>query len=236
MQLLLLLLLSGCGGSSPVGLSTALPGLNVARAALDGGSPEIALRISARIVTENPNDVDALVIEGDAFAGIDDRVRAEAAYRRAIALAPESVGARMGLGRLQLAMSPVAAEAVFLDVLARDPRNAKALNDLGIARDLQGRHADAQSAYRQALGVAPEMQAVVINLALSLALSGHTRDGELLLRPLASSPQVRHNLAAVTAMGGDRHTAQTLLSPDLTGPQTQDALQYDGGLSPKAPE
>ena len=34
-----------------------------------------------------------------------------------------------------------------------------ALNDLGIARDLQGRHTDAQTAYREALGVNPDMAA-----------------------------------------------------------------------------
>ena len=49
-----------------------------------------------------------------------------------------------------------------------------ALNDLGIARDLQGRHTDAQTAYRSALGVDPDMRAAQVNLALSLAMSGQS--------------------------------------------------------------
>ena len=50
-----------------------------------------------------------------------------------------------------------------------------ALNDLGIARDLQGRHTDAQMAYRQALGISPEMSAAQVNLALSLAMGGQSQ-------------------------------------------------------------
>lgn len=229
--------LAGCSrDASPPGLSASRPGLNVARAALDGGAANVALNVASGIITEKPGDADAFVVQGDAYAALDRRPEAEAAYRHALALAPQSADARMGLGRLALATSPAVAEALFLDVLGRDPNNAKALNDIGIARDLQGRHADAQTAYRQALGLAPEMQAAVVNLALSLALSGRAAEGASLLRPLASSPRIRHDLAAISAMGGDRGTAATLLAPDVTGPQLQETLRFYGDLAPSKSE
>ena len=100
----------------------------------------------------------------------------------------------------------------------------------------KGRHADAQTAYRQALGVAPEMQAALVNLALSLALSGRSSEATALLRPLASSPRVRQNRAAVAAMGGDRGAAATLLAPDLAGAQLQETVRFYGDLAPRQAE
>ena len=201
--------LAACSNNGAGTLSTAPPGLNVARAALDGGAPEVALRIATAAVAAKPDDLDALIVQADADAALDMRPEADTAYRRVLALKPDSVEARMGLGRLSLADNPAAAEAMFLDVLARDPRNAKALNDLGIARDLQGRHTDAQAAYRQALGIVPEMQAATTNLALSLALSRRAEDGGPTPAPLP--PRPRPSRATVA----ERNSAPKPLVPDI---------------------
>ncbi len=114
-----------------------------------------------------------------------------------------------------------------------------ALNDLGIARDLQGRHTDAQTAYRSALGVDPDMRAAQVNLALSLAMSGQSRDAVQLLRPLASkpdaSPQVRHDMAAVLAMSGSRTEAEQILSKDLPPEQVKQAMDaFDSAAAAKS--
>jgi len=152
---------------------------------------------------------------------------------------PASVSAQIGLGRIRLASDPVAAEAAFLGALSQDPRNGVALNDLGIARDLQGRHTDAQTAYRSALGVDPDMRAAQVNLALSLAMSGQSRDAVQLLRPLASkpdaSPQVRHDMAAVLAMSGSRTEAEQILSKDLPPEQVKQAMDaFDSAAAAKS--
>jgi cytochrome c-type biogenesis protein CcmH/NrfG len=97
-------------------------------------------------------------------------------YSEALRLDPKSVLARIGLGRLRLAGDPTAAETLFLEALQRQPHNAVALNDLGIARDLLGRHQDAQTAYRQAIGLEASMSGAEVNLALSLAMSGRADD------------------------------------------------------------
>ncbi len=142
---------------------------------------------------------------------------------------PASVDAHVGLGRVRLASDPTAAEALFLEALQRQPRNAVALNDLGIARDLQGRHDDAQAAYRQALAANPDMSAAQVNLALSLAMSGRSRDAVQLLRPMASNPgasrQLRHDLAAVLTMAGDKTGAERILSADLSPEEVRQALE-----------
>lgn len=142
----------------------------MARAALTANAPEIALRISSDSLQRMPEDPAALLIHADALSMLDRTAEAAADYRHALALEPGLPAAQLGLGRLILETDPAGAEALFLAVLSQQPRNAQALNDLGICQDLQGRHTEAQQSYRHALGVDPAMQAAADNLAKSLAL------------------------------------------------------------------
>jgi Flp pilus assembly protein TadD len=222
-----LLLIAACTqGGEPESLGNS--GLGVADAALRGGSAEIALQVTGNILAKSPNNTQALVIQGEALTELGRLPEAEASFNAALADNRRSIRALVGLGRVKLASDPRAAEALFLEALQREPRNAVAFNDLGIARDLQGRHADAQSAYRQALAVDSEMNGAQVNLALSMAMSGQSGDAIRLLRPLASnpgaSPQVRHDLAAVLVMSGDRTGAEQILSKDLSPPEVKQAL------------
>jgi Flp pilus assembly protein TadD len=126
------------------------------------------------------------------------------------------------LGRVQLPVDPAAAETTFNQVLGQESRNAAALNDLGIARDLLGRHGDAESAYRAALAASPDMSAAQVNLALCLAMRGKGPEAIRLLRPLAedrsATRKVREDYAAVLAMAGERDEAERILSTDF-GPE-----------------
>lgn len=193
-----------------------------------GGSPELALQISTNVLAQYPGNEAALLTQGEALTALGRAAEARTSFEQALAANPSSVGGHIGLGRLLLATDPVAAEGMFLDALQHEPRNAVAFNDLGIARDLQGRHTDAQAAYRQALGVAPDMTAAQVNLALSLAMSGQSSDAVRLMRPLASNPdaskQMRHDLAAVLTMSGDTAGAEHILSQDLPPNEVQQAL------------
>jgi hypothetical protein len=115
--------------------------------------------------------------------------QARAAYRAAVAADPANADAQIGLGRTLVRADPKGAEAAFLAALARQPDNVLALNDLGIARDMMGRHAEAQAAYRQALAVSPDSTDVQTNLGLSLALSGDRTGAVQTLQPVANAPQ-----------------------------------------------
>jgi Flp pilus assembly protein TadD len=233
--LLVLLPLAACGGGRGGEAPTAKPPPNnVSRAALAGGANDLALRLSGEALGRDPNDADALDVQGSALSEMGRSAEAQMAYERLLAINPASAPALLGLGRLLLERDAPSAEVQFLHVLARDPRHPQALNDLGIAQDLQGRHAAAQESYRRALGVAPQMQAAVVNLALSLAISGHAADAVLLLRPIAAIPgastRVKHDFAAAALLSGDRATAEAVLRPDLSAAETDEALTTLDGL------
>ena len=225
----LLLLLAGCTGGAASQLGTGQPGLGVARAALRGGAPRVALQVADGLLSKNPKNIDALIVQGDALTTLGHLDDATKSFTTVLALDPASVQGHVGLGRIRLASNPAAAEALFLEALQRDPRNTIALNDLGIARDLQGHHTAAQRAYSRALGIDPDSHATQVNLALSLAMSGHADRAQRLLQPLASEPgasrKLRHDLAAVLAMGGKQAEARRILSADLSPQEVQQALQ-----------
>ncbi|MBW4022427.1 MAG: tetratricopeptide repeat protein [Proteobacteria bacterium] len=217
--LAILCVLAGCAGGAPVAQT---PGLDIARAALASGSPDIALRITQERLVTAPDDVSALLLQGEADTLLGDRLAAEAAFRRVLILRPGSVDARMGLGRLELVDGPTQAELLFLEVLAERPRDPVALNDLGIAQDLQGHHSQAQTSYRKALGISPNMQAPLVNLALSLALTGQAAEARSLLAPLArsgsASPRLQTDFNLVSQMAGQPPPADGLLAPSAPHP------------------
>jgi Flp pilus assembly protein TadD len=223
--ILFTLLLSACARTPQ---SPSQPGANLAETALRGGSPQVALQLANDVLAREPNNVQVLRVQGDALTALGRLGEAEASFRRLLQLDPASVPARVGLGRCLLARDPAGAEPLFLEASKKDPHNPVALNDLGIARDLQRHHAEAQAAYRQALAADPQMSAAQVNLALSLAMSEQTGEAVNLLRPMAQergAPQkLRQNLAAALAMGGDRKEAEHILAADLTPSEIEQAL------------
>jgi len=225
--LVLLVLLAACGRTA-TDISSLQPGVDVAQAALRGGSPQTALQVAGHVLETDPGNEAALVVQGDALTELGRVNEARISYTKALNRNPLSAGAEIGLGRLDLASDPAGSQRRFLDVLNHDPRNVTALNDLGVARDLMGDHAGAQSAYRKALGINPQDNAAEVNLALSMAMSGSAQDAVQMLRPLAAAPgasqKVRHDLAAALTMAGNRAEAAQILSADLSPAQVQQAL------------
>jgi Flp pilus assembly protein TadD len=114
--------------------------------------------------------------------------------------------AHLALGRILLQTDPAHAEHMFQAALAGTPGNADILNDLGVARDLQGHHAEAQAAYREALSANPTLRSARINLGLSLALSGKGGDALTTVQPIAASSAPtgaeRADVAAISALSG----------------------------------
>jgi Flp pilus assembly protein TadD len=204
------------------------PSLKVAETAMESGNPQVALQICAGWVTREPGNLEAVTCQGDALAALGRREEAEAAFQGAAKTWPDSTQVSMGLGRLRLASDPLAAETLFQRVVDREPTNAAAWNDIGIARDLQGRHAQAQEAYGRALGAVPGMRAAEVNLALSMAMSGRAEEAVQRLRSLAAdpnaSPRLRHDLAAALAMANHPEEAARLLRGDLRPEEIEQAI------------
>lgn len=97
------------------------------------------------------------------------------------------------LGNLELlAGDPARAERLYRDMLRLQPRRAFYTN-LGLARSLLGRHAEAVAAYQKALDLAPDHVAVMLNLADAQLALGHADAARRLYR------QVLQRLAASEA-------------------------------------
>jgi Flp pilus assembly protein TadD len=194
-----------------------------------GGSPQTALQLASNVLSRAPTNEAALVVQGDALTELGRLTEARDSYNHALQSNPASVGAMVGLGRISLVNDPAGAQVLFLHALDRDPRNTKALNDLGVARDLLGDHAGAQQAYRRALGIDPDDSAAQVNMALSMAMSGSADEAVRMLRPMASDPnssrKLRHDLAAALAMAGKQDEATRILSADLSPAEVRQALE-----------
>jgi Flp pilus assembly protein TadD len=209
-------------GRAPLQITTNGPSLQAARDALTEGEAGSSLAIARGILTSQPRNVPALTQAGDAESALGDRLAAQISYKKALALSPRDVHARLGLGKLQIRDDLRGAEASFRAVLADAPHDALALNDLGYVLDLQERHAEAQASYRAALAVDPDRISTRVNLALSMALSGAPEQAEQMLRDLSASAtasrRVRLDFAMAQVMAGhDKDAVQTLgtdLSPD----------------------
>jgi len=235
--LALLLTMNGCGTLISSGTGARAPGLNVAEAALQGGAGQIALQVSDGVLRESPDNVRALEIKGDALTLLGDYDQAGGIFEALLAKDPNSVRAGIGLGRVKLAKDPAAAERLFQQVVQHDPKNVTALNNLGIARDLQGRHTQAQPAYREALAIDPDLESAQVNLALSMAMNGQGPAAIKLLQARASQPgapsKVKHDYAVVLAMAGNRVGAERVLSDDMPPDEARQLIDSATGTHTK---
>ncbi len=230
-----LLALAGCaqtGGKTDVAPQIGPNTLNVADAAIAGGDPNMALSVSQSILKSDPDNTDALVHEGDAYYALDRCPSAIAAFRLALKYDAKSSPAETGLGRCLLRTDPRAAEEAFMAAVRDDPGNADALNDLGIARDLQGHFSEAVEPYEKALLADPSLTATEVNLGLSLALSGHGAEALQYLGPLAAgqeaTPKIREDYAAALIATGRDAQARQVLAVDLPSDKVDEAMN---GLS-----
>src|ERR1700731_642861 len=117
--------------------------LNVADAAIAGNDPAMALQVSQSVLATDPRNIQALYHEAAAYYAVGRCEDAVAAYRLALGIDPKSSQAQTGIGRCLLQHDAAAAEHAFAAAVRDDPGNAVALNDLGIARDLQGNYTGA---------------------------------------------------------------------------------------------
>ena len=151
--------------------SDKMPSVGVGVVALNSGEPAIAASIAAARLQREPGSLPDMLLRGLAEANLGQTEAATADFRTVLDNRPDSVQAALGLARLAMARDPAAAEAYLAPAVLRGNATPAVWNNLGVARDLQGRHADAQDAYRHAIADDPRMQAAQVNLARSLSLT-----------------------------------------------------------------
>ncbi|TPG59759.1 hypothetical protein EAH89_05900 [Roseomonas nepalensis] len=150
--------------------------------------------------------------------------------------APVATGGKLAAGRTALAAGDaIRAESLLNDALREGSKDAITLSLLGVSLDMQGKQAQAQARYREALALDPAHAGARNNLALSLALSGRGSDAVVILEPLAGGTgaggRARHNLAVAYAASGDATRAAGLLAPELGGGATAAADAWRAALA-----
>ena len=221
------LLLGACGGRVDritEGEGTPARGLRVASAAMAGGLPQAALNATESVLSRDPSNVEALLKQAEALTNMGQDAAAGEAYRRVLSREASPTReqlrtARVGVGRADLAAGRgKEAEATYAALAAANPGDPVGYNGLAIALDQQGRHQEAQAAYRKALAIA-DTAATRSNLGLSLAMSGNAADALAILRPVAMQaaaiPRIRHNLAFALELAGQREEAKRALAADM---------------------
>ena len=220
--LILLIGLAGCGAPASQTSTTAstTPNVRLADAAFASGNPTIALQALDNLLASDPNNTDALLRHARADAMLGNKSSAESFYRRALAANPSLTEARIGLGKILLATNAAEAETQFAAVVRADSRNVSALNNLGVARDLQGKHPEAQEAYHKALELQPSLASARQNLGLSLAVSGNPEEGVKMLGSAAQNGgadrKARDNFAVALAMTGRTQEAGKVLQEEMS--------------------
>ena len=205
-------------------ISDAKPGVDIAKVALESGAFATAEHVVEGVLSENPDDVGALLVQAEAFRQAGDVVSAESSIRRAYGLRPRDIRVVTELGKVELAKDAQSAETTFRQALALDPNDQAALTDLGVSLDMQGEHKEAQSVYRKVLSLYGGSQlAVRVDLGLSLALTGDSQEAIEQLRPAAAMPnvnaRVRQDLAAALTLSGDTKEAEAVLGHDMSQEQ-----------------
>jgi Flp pilus assembly protein TadD len=202
--------------------------MNVADAAIASGNPDMALKISQSVLADSPNNLDALYHEAAAYYAVGRCEDAIAAYKVALGIDPRSSDAETGIGRCLLKHNAAGAEQAFDAAVQYNPNNAAALNDLGVARDLQGNYAGATKPYEESLLVQPGVLSTEVNLGLSLALSGDAGDALNYLGPLATgtaaTPKVREDYAIALIAAGRTDEARQVLAIDMTSDQIEQLI------------
>lgn len=127
-------------------------------------APTAGERAAAKIIATD--DADYWFDRGYKLDRGESDEEAARAYRRALAIDPEHVSARINLGRLLHAGRDLAAaEALYCEALERCPNHAVAAFNLGVVLEDRGEVDAAIDSYRRALSADPALPDAHYNLA-----------------------------------------------------------------------
>jgi rhomboid protease GluP len=124
--------------------------------ALSAGNPGAAIAELTTAVRQNPQFAQSYLLLGQAYLGTSQFAQAEAAFRHALALEPDSSQTRSQLG-MSLALQGRTEEAkdVLLELVRHEPNNPQALLSLGVTARMSGNYETALALFRRAAQLAP---------------------------------------------------------------------------------
>ena len=138
--------------------------------------------------------------------------------------------ARRGLGTALIAMGQPDVAITELEKALDIAKDYRIYNSLGVAYDMTGDHASAQTYYQTGLALSPGNLELSNNLGLSLALDGHYDEAIALLEKISSDPNApsryRQNLALAFGLAGNRDKARQVAQQDLDYATAEKNLSY----------
>jgi Flp pilus assembly protein TadD len=182
-------------------------------------SPAAALARYVRALASDPKDFNALIGAGRAALELGDTQAAAGFFARADDVNPRSPLPQAGMGAVSVANGePQAALPYFKRAQQLGASAATIGCDRGLAFDLLGRQADAQTDYRAALA-GPDRDEARRRLALSLAISGDRNDALATLAPLMAQRDAAaaRTRAFVLALTGDTNGAMVAADAAMPG-------------------
>lgn len=175
-----------------------------------------------------PHDSTPLIREGETYIDLNSPLRAAAVFREALMVDAGSREATLGLAVADLALGQPTQAAKLLAPLVPGAADTRVLRNYGVALDLLGEQAQAQTVYRRALRIAPTDGDLHADLALSLAISG---DMQGALDEMESALVAPENLpwryadhVLLLALAGQTDDARALGERTLGTLQTADLL------------
>ncbi len=206
------------------------------------GDLNLAAGICNRAHEINPTDPAPLVQLARVMEDLEQTASAEEAYRAALLLDPEQTDALYGLGKIYIDQQRYEEAVEPLEVAAQqDTDDPRIYNALGVIKDQQGQHSEAQAYYRQGLGHSPRNVSLRNNLGLSMVLDGQPEAGLAMLRDVAAEPAAGattgRNLEMASQIAANGVAAATADQTAMGGPMLEDdavASQELESLAPSA--
>ena len=182
-------------------------------------SPSDSLARSIRVLAATPRDFAALMAAGRAELELGDLSAAAGFFGRADEVRPGDPAPKVGMGgALVQTGDPKGALTWFGQAQSLGASAALLGADRGLAHDLLGEQAAAQSDYRAAL-TGPMPDEARRRLALSLAIGGRMAEGLATLQPLLNrrEPAAQRVRAFVLALGGQKGAAMAAIDQAMPG-------------------
>jgi Flp pilus assembly protein TadD len=225
------------GGGQPLNYATLM---RIGAAAHAGGDLATAVSVYRRAVSIEPRAVAPLVAAGNTLLEMGQFNEAIITYQTALANEAHDPEALRGIARAYLLSGRPELAGQPLSLAYKDtPDDPKLLQLIGVADDYVGQHEEAQARYRRGLELLPRDQALSLNLALSLALTGNYPEAVGILRPVATaataSPRERQTLALIYGLQGDQRAAEQIARLDLDAGSVQRNLAYYDNLRRLSP-
>jgi protein O-GlcNAc transferase len=146
---------------------------NLGNIALARGEYERAMRLLEEAITTRPAYFEAHLNLGNVHLALGHYEEAEAQYRNALEIDAGSTPAEYNLAKCyEKSRRWDAAARTFENLVAREPHNARFLNDLGCAYLAVGRLMDAEQKLRTAISTQPGWAVPYHNLGLVLDAQG----------------------------------------------------------------